>query len=324
MTAAATRRAFLTGAAGAAGAALLPAAPPVAAAGPPTAPDRATRRVVRRGRALATDPRGRRVLIAHDRRRSVAIAAGARGARRLVALPGMPADVAVAPDGRLGAVVTAGWDHLALTLLDLAAGGVVRRIEVGPAPARVAFSPDGRRIVVAGGEQEGELAIVRVADGAVLHRTAVGLVPRGLAVTPDGRHAWVAVQGDDRLVRVALGSGRVTTEHGTAPRPDRIALSPDGSRLLVTHADPRTTHVTELRVADGRARTHAAGALPSAVAWTRDGRRIVALGGQSALVVLGRRPRRLPLPAPARDLAVAGRRVLAVGDLDDTVTAVRA
>lgn len=321
--AAPTRRGFLGGAAGAAGALALPglaqAAPDAA-----RAPWATARQVVRRGRAIATSPRGERLLVAHDRRRSVAIVPRGGGAPVVVELAGQPFDVAVARGGRTGAVTSGSWDRPGLTLLDLRAGTVRHRVGIGPAPGRVAFTHDGRRVVVAGGEQEGTICVVRAADGKTLRAAAIGVVPRGIAVAPGDRHAWIALAGEDRVVRVDLRTGRLTRSLATPALPDRIALSPRGDRLLLTHADPRAEHVTELDLRDGRARRLRAGPQPCAVGWTASGRRVAALGGDGAVAVLGARRTLRRLGAPARDLAVVGRRVFTVSDLDDVVRAVRA
>jgi hypothetical protein len=50
------------------------------------------------------------------------------------------------------------------------------------------------------------------------------------------------------------------------------------------------------------------------VAWTARGKRLVALGGEAAVVELGRGRRRPVVPAP-RDLVVAGRRFWTVSAL---------
>jgi len=303
MSAATTRRGLLAGA-------IAGAAAPALARGqsaPATLEPKAKRPVVRRGRAIAV-ARGVTV-VAHDMRTT--IGAG----KRTIDVGGQPVGVAVSPDGRIAAVTTAFWEQPGLALVDLAAGRVGARRKIGPAPGEVAFTPDGKHVVIAGGEQEGTLRVLETARWRTVAQGRIGRVPRGLAVTHDGTHAWVALNADDRLALVDLRSGRVRRELRTAALPDKIALSPDGARLLVCHG--RSDKVSEIDVHSGRERLHAAGRHPSGVAWTSNGRRLVALGGESAVLELhGKRFATVEAP---RGLAVSGRRFSTVSALTGQV-----
>ncbi|TMK72826.1 MAG: hypothetical protein E6G50_03070 [Actinobacteria bacterium] len=87
------------------------------------------------------------------------------------------------------------------------------------------WSPDGRRLAVAGtlGGSSGVYVIGR--DNGRLRRLAVGEV-RNAAWSPDGRHIAYADAGSVALV--APGGGRVTR---LAAPPARLAWSPDGRRI---------------------------------------------------------------------------------------------
>jgi DNA-binding beta-propeller fold protein YncE len=285
-----TRRELL--ARSAAGATVFGAAPAANAQAPwPARPVAA-----RRGRAIAAH--GRTLVVAHDLRDTVAIVRGRR--RRIVDVGAQPLAVAVGPD--VVAVATAGWDaDPALVVLDPATGDIRRRRTLPFAARALRFA--GERLVVAGGEQEGTLLVV---GGP---RVELGRVPSGLAV--HGDRAWVALQADDRVAEVDLERGRIVRERRVAALPDRLAVAPDGRRLLVSHGG-RDTRVTLLDGRDAQ-RLHA-GRQPSAVAFTAAGAPLVALGGEDAVVRLGRRARRRVGAAP-RDLAVAGRRFFTVSAL---------
>jgi hypothetical protein len=85
-------------------------------------------------------------------------------------------------------------------------------------------------------------------------------------------------------------------------------------------------HVTEIDVASRRQTRHRAGRLPSAVAWTPRGARLVTLGGAGEIAVLrsgGRRPRRHRVGGAPRGIAVAGNRAWTVDALTGTVATVR-
>ena len=224
--------------------------------------------------------------------------------------------MAIAPNGRLAAVTTAFWDKPGLAIVDLHAAAVRHRVKVGPAPFDVGFTPSGRRIVVSGGEQEGSVHILETKGFTVTAHQPIGTVPRGLAVAGE-EDAWIALNGLDRVVGVDLKTGRIRRRLVTPELPDRVAVSPDGKRLLISHGGRDAQHVTEINIATGRKVSRQAGRLPSAVAYTRSGRALVALGGAGQVAVFGKsgRARRLPAGAAPRGLAVAGRRAWTVDAL---------
>jgi hypothetical protein len=131
--------------------------------------------------------------------------------------------------------------------------------------------------------------------------------------------------GPDRVVLVDGRSGRVKRSHSTPPLPDRIAVSADGERLLVSHAEPGSDKVSELVARSGQLRRHKAGRQPSGVAWTRRGLRLIALGGAGQVAVIGRggRRERHDVGGSPRGLAVAGNRAWTVDALTGRVTKVR-
>jgi DNA-binding beta-propeller fold protein YncE len=315
----ATRRGFLAGAvASAAAPALARSQSAPSIPGPEVRP-----RTVLRGRALAVSPRRDRVVVAHDRRRTIAIHAG--DATQVVDVGGQPVEAAISPDGRLAAVTTGFWEKPGLAIVDLASGTVRTRIDVGPAPFGVAFASGGRRLLVSGGEQEGRVYVVDVARLAVVAQSPVGLVPRGVAVTPDGDSAWVALNGEDRIVRVSASTGRIQRSRTTPALPDRVAVSPDGRRLLVSHGGRNAQAVSEIAIATGRLTRHEAGRLPSAVAWSRTGARLIALGGSGEVLVIGRGGRRTlhRVGGAPRGLAVVGNRAWTVDALTGALRKVR-
>jgi DNA-binding beta-propeller fold protein YncE len=315
----ATRRAFLGGALATAAAPVLARSQGAVAAGAPEAKPR----TLLRGRALAVSPKRDRIVVAHDRRRTIAIVS--HGSAQVVDVGGQPVEVAVAPDGRLAAVTTGFWEKPGLAIVDLASGTVRARIDVGPAPFDVAFASAGRTLVVSGGEQEGGVYVVDVARLAVVAQAPVGIVPRGLAVTPDGRSAWLACNGEDRVVRVDARTGRIERSRRTPALPDRLAVSPDARRLLVSHGGRDASEVSEIVISSGRLIRHAAGRLPSGVAWSRGGARLVALGGSGQVLAIGRAGRRTMhrVGGAPRGLAVAGDRAWTVDALTGAVAKVR-
>jgi hypothetical protein len=274
--------------------------------------------VLRRGRAIVADPHGRRLLVAHDRRRTLAIIDRRTHRTKLVELPAQPIDVAISPDGRLAAATTAWWEGPALVLLDLATGTIRRKIDAGPAPFAVAFTRGGHHLLASGGEQEGTLSVVDVARGRVVGTTGLGRVPRGIAV--GARFAWVALQGDAMALGVDPRSGKIGRRVATPPYPDTIAISPDGRRLLIGHRGG----ASEIKLPHGRPRSLESGAHPSAVAYGARGTRLIALGDAAEILEIarsGRKRHHKVAPGP-RGLAVAGGKAFTVSHLTGVVNRV--
>lgn len=309
----------------AAGAGLsLPYAERIAAAGA-AKPVKAAPKLVRRGRAVASDRRGHRLVVAHAQRSTISIVdrSRRRRRRRLVELDGQPLEVAISPNGKIAAVTTAFWEGPGLSIVDLASGKVLRKIDVGTAPFGVAFTPTGS-LIVSGGEQDGWVRIAdpgRARPGAAI---PIGKVPRGIAV--HGTIAWIALAAERRIAGLDLESGKIVRRIATDTYPDRIAASVDGRRLLVAHGGIGNGHAIEVTRATGAATELRVGHPVSAVAYSRRGARLLALGTRSEVLAIERGGRRRFLhvdPAP-RGLAVAGSNVFTVSSLTGAVSEVHA
>jgi DNA-binding beta-propeller fold protein YncE/mono/diheme cytochrome c family protein len=157
----------------------------------------------------------------------------------------------------------------ALVELDAATGAIVRRIPVGREPFAMAPTPDHNTLVVAnllpaGRADQGLVsATVTLVDPATGSTRAVALpngatAVRGVAVTPDGtqavvthligRYAMPASQLDrgwmmtnaisliDLASATVLGSVLLDEIDRGAANPWGVAISPDGQRIVVTHA----------------------------------------------------------------------------------------
>ena len=131
--------------------------------------------------------------------------------------------LAVAKDGA-SVLVSGGRTHLYQAKI-----GADGRIAWGPSidvsggeknvnPLGIAFSPDGRRALVAL-SMANRLALVDLAAGKVLASVAVGVCPYGVALSPDGRTAYVSNFG------------------GNAPGADDLAEPSGGTMVAV---DKRT------------------------------------------------------------------------------------
>jgi DNA-binding beta-propeller fold protein YncE/tRNA A-37 threonylcarbamoyl transferase component Bud32 len=188
-----------------------------------------------------------------------------------------PIGIAVAPGGKY-LYVASGLARPAstsgpgtLTVVDVAkaetrpASSVVKTINAGCGPDRMAFSPDGRYLWLTSGGGNAVLAysaaaLVTDPRHALVAKVALGELPLGMAFIHQGAQLVVADSNRDQLasamsslavvdVRKALagqpGALLGLVKSGLTPR--QFALTPDGATLLVTNTESGDVQV--LRVA---------------------------------------------------------------------------
>lgn len=161
-----------------------------------------------------------------------------------------PASIAFSPDGTRAYV--ANMVSGGVSVINVASRSVLATITLSERPGRdapfdLAVTPDGARVYVTQPWADA-VAVIDTATNAVVTTIPVGRHPRGLAITPDGRRVYVAnhrhvVSGHPSLgpftvsvIDIAKGAVVSTVSVGPA-RPDDVAITPDGRRVLVTGLD---------------------------------------------------------------------------------------
>lgn len=98
------------------------------------------------------------------------------------------------------------------------------RIECGKFPLRVAFTPDGKRALVACTESD-VVAVLDATTRKVVTRIALeaDAKPAGILVTPDGSRAYVALMARGEIAEIDLGTLRVVRALKTGTVPDGMA-----------------------------------------------------------------------------------------------------
>jgi DNA-binding beta-propeller fold protein YncE len=189
----------------------------------------------------------RTAVVAHTEGGAVSLLDGPRlRVLRVVRGFGEPRYTAARGDGRLAYITDSARGELAS--LDIAAGRVTSRLELGGPARHVSLAPDGRRLWAALGSAAGEIAVVDLSDPArprLARRLRPPFGAHDVAFAPDGRRVWVS-SGDRR--RIAVYDA------------DR------GEPLFVLDADAPPQHVAFGRTVayvtsgdDGRLRVHARG-----------------------------------------------------------------
>ncbi|WP_310395240.1 bifunctional YncE family protein/alkaline phosphatase family protein [Hymenobacter sp.] len=154
----------------------------------------------------------------------------------------LPMNLQISPDGRLAAVVNAGWGPNSVQLLDAATGQVLDTRAVPAAWAGLAFAPDGRTLYASGGHHN-RIHCFQVEGQKLRPDSALVLGDRwpkqkigvaGLAV--DGRRnlLYAVTREDNSLYTFDLKTRqrlRVLPLPATAYS---VLLSPDGTRLYIS------------------------------------------------------------------------------------------
>lgn len=159
-------------------------------------------------------------------------------------------------DGALHAYVADEEDHALLTV-DVDAGRIVSRTDVGGTPANV-VALDGARLAVS--IRDG--ARVAVFEGAgtkawpltEVAKVAVAVEPVGLGLTPDESELVVASGWGHALSVIDLKERRVRFVKELGREPRAVAVSTDGKRAFVTHAAGPGLSVVDLDAGDPNAK----------------------------------------------------------------------
>jgi YVTN family beta-propeller protein len=152
-----------------------------------------------------------------------AIDLGSRGILRHIEIGGVPMGMAMSADGRRLYACNRTGDSVAV--IDTEKDTRIATISIPGHPARALALPDGRHLLVSLIDA-GEVAVVAIPEHKVVSRFRAGAYCEGLAVDGTGRFGYISAQGEDKVIKFALGSWTRLLEIPTRSRPDPIVVLP--------------------------------------------------------------------------------------------------
>src|SRR6266550_8509757 len=196
-----------------------------------------------------------------------------------VDLGSLPINLVLTPEKDRAVVVLSGWREQGVQVVDLKKRKVTQTLLQDGAFYGAAFSPDGHRLCVSGGNTD-MIFVYAWKDGAATlenkfelakAKTAEGTgtsYPAGMAFSPNGKYLYVVEDVGDRLAVVNAATGEITQRFSTDHYPYGVALAylgrievgrhpsalaVKGTRLYVTLAGSDRVAVVDTKPAEGRA-----------------------------------------------------------------------
>lgn len=148
--------------------------------------------------------------------------------------------LAFAPGAMARSVYVTNSGDGTVAVFDSVTHAVSAVIPVGGEPVDVAISPNGARAYVANKGKDSVAVIDTATNSPAVEPIPVGKEPVGIAASPDGHSVYVANSGDETVSVIDTGFNavvgapiRLNRFLGEVVVPDGVAVTPDGTRLLV-------------------------------------------------------------------------------------------
>lgn len=209
----------------------------------------------------------------------------------------MPLKMALSPDGKTLAAVTCGYNGVGLSLLDTATQKVARFIPLPRAWNGLAWSRDGKRLYVSGGNS----AVIHVIDvpgdaaSATLVRSVTPMSDEkrsdlatfisGIALHPRSGKLYVCNEGGHEVWVVDPETWKREQTIPVGNHPHSVAVGNDPRFVYVSNWGARTVSVVDTQT-HRRIRDINVGIRPNDMALAPDGRLFVACAGDNTVQVI--------------------------------------
>ena len=243
---------------------------------------------------------------------------GVTPAGEQVAISDMAVKMVLSPDKKTLLAASAGFSDTGLTLFDLAGKRVTQFLPLPRVWNGLAFSLDGRRVFVSGGDS-GAIHVFTYADGKATSvgpvKPAPGVSPAvlgGITVHPTTGKLYVCNEANHEIWVLDAETLALETKIGAGQHPHSCLMGADNRHLYVSNWGSRSVSLidttTHLRVRD-----FTVGLRPNDLALSPDGRLFVACAGDNTVHVIQTRTlEQAAVPAsPERRLWEGTREIIA-------------
>ena len=242
---------------------------------------------------------------------------GVTPAGQQIQISDMPLRLVVSPDHKTLAAVSAGYNKHGLTLLDIATRQVTQFLPMPEAFNGLAFSRDGKRIFVSGGER-GSIWIFNYEAGKAEPDHTVkpdaegsGSFLAGLCVHPESGTIFVCDEAKDEVWALNPDTLAIQSRVRVGAHPYYCVLGADRRHLYVSNWGGQSVSVVDTKTSR-RVRDLNVGLRPNDMALTPDGRLFVACSGDNTVhVIQTRSPEAAPeAPSPTKRIPEGTREII--------------
>lgn len=113
------------------------------------------------------------------------------------------------------------------------ASGPVAQIAIGPHPAHVVTSIDGKLAFVTDSE-ENVLQVIDLSGKRIVRTIPTGAYPHGLRASPDGQELYVANVKNESVSVIDTATLTETARVKVGKRPVQVGFTPDGNKVFVS------------------------------------------------------------------------------------------
>ena len=203
----------------------------------------------------------------------------------------MPLKMVIAPDGKAVVAVCAGYNEAGVNLVSLDGSHQRQFISLKEAFNGIAFSSDGKRFYVSGGDRA-VIYVFRYAAGKAELEKEVEpnsepgpVFLAGLALEPGTDRLYACNEANHEVWVLAPGSLKLEQVIGVGEHPHTCVLGADGRHLYVSNWGSRNVTVIDAKKRH-RIRDIAVGIRPNDMALAPDGRLFIACAGDNTVHVI--------------------------------------